>query len=1015
MEPKARELRLLLACGHIVAGEHDAAAIRRILDEGIDWTSFARTALAHGMAAMAGHNLSRVAPEKVPDEILDGLLMHIQQVRRNNAALLSELSRITETLARSGIDAIALKGPALALRAYGDLGLRVFRDLDFLVRDSEMSRTMAILLDLGYRRRMNLTAAQIEVIQRLQGQEFVYNESVGVGVEPHTRLTPSKMALDVDYGGLWRRATRKTLHRRTMLVLTPEDDFIVLAIHGGKELWWNAKWVCDIAVFIDAHPDLDWAAVLDRARAQGCRRMVLLAASLAEASFHTALPERVRTSAHADASLVPLMARILSSWEADKPVGPPSNSRVSLDRLRLHDGVARRLRYVVRTLALPGPDYVAAMPLPKGLRFAYVPLKIADAVASPLTTAVRRALDHAASLKKRLTASHVGFAILLSSGEARRRYRRHEHARLRAQEALTKNPDDAAAWCSLGDALAGLERFAQALDCYDKALASTPESLNVWRRRNIALKALGRDADAEEHPPDPQDGTAWAVRAGFYFSKRRYAEAAAASDRALDFDPRNGAAMRLGVNARLWACDWHRRAEDRQEIMAAFEAGRGLVGPIDFRRMFASERDNFLAAQLWSKAHLPSETPLWSGDRYSHEKIRIAYMSADLRDHVVADTIAGCFEHHDKDRFEITAISLLRDDESRMRRRLESACDRFIDVDDMPDDEAAKTIRQLEIDILVDLNGYAGAHRTGILARRPAPVQVNYLGFPGTTAASFIDYIVADRIVIPEENRRHYTEQIVYLPYSYMPNDDRRRIADKRPSRAEAGLPEKGFVFTCHNDERKIGPEIFAAWMRLLHRVDGAVLWLKSMNPSAVANLRREAKESGVDPDRLVFAPRVPRTEDHLARLGVADLFLDTLPYNAHATACDALWAGLPVVTCRGEAFPGLVGASVLHAVGLPELVTSSLDEYETLAHELARDPARLAALKEKLARNRTRAPLFDTFGHTRDLESAYIRMWERQRAGLPPAGFDVPASRGAAASDGRGVATPDRVPLGAR
>jgi predicted O-linked N-acetylglucosamine transferase (SPINDLY family) len=298
-------------------------------------------------------------------------------------------------------------------------------------------------------------------------------------------------------------------------------------------------------------------------------------------------------------------------------------------------------------------------------------------------------------------------------------------------------------------------------------------------------------------------------------------------------------------------------------------------------------------------------------------------------------------------------------------------------------------LREQEIDIAIDLNGYTGDARTGILSRRPAPVQVNYLGYPGTMGAPFIDYIIADRMVIPEENRVQYSEQIVYMPHAYQANDRRRRVAEKTPSRAEAGLPETGFVFACFNNTHKIGPEIFSIWVRLLQQTEGSVLWLFEDNALAADNLRREAAARGLAPERLVFAPRM-KPPEHLARTRLADLFLDTLPYNAHTTASDALWMGLPVVTCPGKTFPARVAASLLQAIGLPELVTHSLEEYEALARALARDPARLAALKGKLARNRDTEPMFDTARFTRYLESAYTTMWERHQTGLPPEAFAV-------------------------
>jgi predicted O-linked N-acetylglucosamine transferase (SPINDLY family) len=386
------------------------------------------------------------------------------------------------------------------------------------------------------------------------------------------------------------------------------------------------------------------------------------------------------------------------------------------------------------------------------------------------------------------------------------------------------------------------------------------------------------------------------------------------------------------------------------------------------------------------------DKPLWQGERYRHDRIRIAYLSTDFRTHAVASLIVGCFEHHDRRGFETIGVSLQPGDSSELRKRLEAAFDRFIDAREMSDGAVAQILRRLEVDIAVDLNGYTGQIRTGILARRPAPLQVGYLGFAGTMDAPFMDYVLADRIVLPEENQRHYSEKIAYLPHTYMPIDNERRIAESTPTRAEAGLPQRGFVFACLSYAHKIAPEMFAVWMRLLRSVDGSVLWLRSANATAAGNLRREARNRGVSPDRLIFAPPVPREDDYLARLRLADLFLDTLPYNAHATACDALWAGLPLVTCAGRSFHSRVAASLLHAAGLPELVTSSLEGYEETARALATEPVRLAAVRSKLLRHRDTSPLFDTARMARDLEAAYAAMWQRHQSGEPPASFDVSA-----------------------
>jgi predicted O-linked N-acetylglucosamine transferase (SPINDLY family) len=330
-----------------------------------------------------------------------------------------------------------------------------------------------------------------------------------------------------------------------------------------------------------------------------------------------------------------------------------------------------------------------------------------------------------------------------------------------------------------------------------------------------------------------------------------------------------------------------------------------------------------------------------------------------------------------------------------LRQRVERAFARVIDVAGINDAEAAAMIRRLEIDIAVDLMGYTNGSRTSILALRPVPIQVNYLGYPATMGADFIDYIIADSTTIPKDDFAFYSEKVVWLPDTFQVNDRKRAIADATPSRHDCGLPEGGFVFCCFNNSYKIRPAEFDIWMRLLKSIDGSVLWLREQHPSTTANLQREAERCGVAAGRLIFAPRAQGMADHLARLRLADLFLDTLPYNAHTTASDALWAGLPVLTCRGATFAGRVAASVLQAVGLPELIASSPAEYEEQALRLARDPVALAALKSKLLRNRDTYPLFDTDRFTRHIEAAYRAMYERLQRGEPPRPIAIDAVDG--------------------
>jgi predicted O-linked N-acetylglucosamine transferase (SPINDLY family) len=359
-------------------------------------------------------------------------------------------------------------------------------------------------------------------------------------------------------------------------------------------------------------------------------------------------------------------------------------------------------------------------------------------------------------------------------------------------------------------------------------------------------------------------------------------------------------------------------------------------------------------------------------------------------------------ERHDRERFEVFGYALCDDDGSGVRRRLEKGFDRFVDIADSDPATAAAHIRADDIDILIDLKGNTQHARTQIPATRPAPLQVGFLVYPGTSGADYIDYMIADSIVAPFDQQPYFSERIVHLPGCYQPNDRQRPIASPGPSRVDCNLPEGSFVFCCFNNNFKIVPAIFDRWMRLLRAVPNSVLWLIATNRFVVENLRREAIARGVAAERLVFAPPIPLPE-HLARHRHADLFLDTLPYNAHTTASDALWAGLPVLTCRGATFAGRVAASLLHAVGLPELVTDSLDHYERLAFELATDAARLAAMRHRLLVNRRTAPLFDGGAFASGLEAAYEIMWRRHRQGLPPAAFSVSSDLGKSAYPGIG------------
>jgi predicted O-linked N-acetylglucosamine transferase (SPINDLY family) len=558
-------------------------------------------------------------------------------------------------------------------------------------------------------------------------------------------------------------------------------------------------------------------------------------------------------------------------------------------------------------------------------------------------------------------------------------------------QALAINPAMLEAWNNRGNVLSELGRHQDAVASYDKVIAARPDAVEAWINRGTALIALRRFDEAlasyeRASRLDPSRVDALAGRANALFEAKDYERAAKAYETVLARNPDYAFARGNLAFSRLYCCDWSSLAADRAFIAVAVRAGKRVVNPFQAIALLDSPADLKDCAAIWSATKYPPAAARSSREPYDHAKIRVAYLSADFNGHAVATLMAGVWDRHDKSRFETTAISYVDSNGSAMRRRVERAFDHVIDVAGKSDEDVAASIRKMEIDIVVDLMGYTGECRPGILAHRPAPIQVNVLGFPGTMGAPYVDCIIADPIVLPDNHRLHYSERVVHLPHSYLPADSTRPVAARKPIRAEAGLPENGFVFCSFNNSYKLSPDIFAVWMRMLGAVEGSVLWLPQMNAAAVRNLCREAGARGVPEQRLVFAPFVANDEDHVARLSLADLFLDTLPYNAHSTAVDALWAGVPVLTMRGTAFAGRVAASVLSAAGLPELITDTIETYESLALKLAHEPQTLADIKAKLARNRETCALFDTARYTRDLETAFTQMLQRHRDGQPPA-----------------------------
>jgi len=522
------------------------------------------------------------------------------------------------------------------------------------------------------------------------------------------------------------------------------------------------------------------------------------------------------------------------------------------------------------------------------------------------------------------------------------------------QAAIRLDPAASDAQVNLGNALLDVGQPREALEAYDRAIAINPGPA-AWNGRGNALAVL-----------------------------QRWAEAGEAYDRTLAIDPSYPAALGQRLYVRTKLCDWRDYDDARRTILEGVRAGGLPTMPFALLAVSESAADEKTCAGTYARKHLSAPRVAPPAPQPA-DRIRIGYFSADFHRHATAHLMAEVFELHDRDAFEVTAFSFGRQGaEDAMRRRLVPAFERFFDVAAMDDGAIADLARGLGLDIAVDLKGFTQEARAGIFLRRAAPVQVNYLGYPGTMGAPFMDYLIADPVVIPPEARDDYAEKIACLPGSYQPNDRRRPQPPATTSRADHGLPQGGFVFGCFNNNYKVTPDVFAVWMRLLRQTEGSVLWLFREDPAAEGNLRRAAAGHGIDPSRLAFAPPVS-TEAHLERLRHMDLFLDTSPYNAHTTGSDSLWMGTPMVTMLGATFAGRVGASLLTAVDLPELVTRSWAEYEDLALALALDPGRLADLRRRLAEGQLQKRLFDAPRFTRDLEALYRAMHDRRLADEPP------------------------------
>ncbi len=582
---------------------------------------------------------------------------------------------------------------------------------------------------------------------------------------------------------------------------------------------------------------------------------------------------------------------------------------------------------------------------------------------------------------------------LVNLGRVLRLQGRTSEALASLEQAVALSPQSPAALTNLGFVLTDLGRRAEALQCLHRAVALEPglaEAHHGLGRvlldaadTSAALASLQRAVNLKPTLVEARLSLATSL-----VLLQRLPEAQIELERVLEGRPNDPDALAELLNCSQRMCDWP-RVERALKCLRSAPGGISRATPFALMGVCDLPEEHLEAARTRAQALTRDHIALPGPITRTRGKIRLAYVSGDFHTHATSFLIAELLELHDRSGFDVLGASFDQDDESPLRRRVLGAFAECLDARNKSDADVVAWLREREVDIAIDLKGYTAYSRPGIFARRPAPVQVSYLGYPGTMAAPFIDYIIADPLVIPDAEQSFYTEKIAYLPNSYQANDRRRQLAARTPSRAEAGLPDDAFVFCCFNNNWKITAPVFDIWMRLLASVPGSVLWLLEDNRWALESLRREATARGVAPERLIFASRAAN-EIHLARLRLADLFLDTLPYNAHTTASDALWAGLPVVTCAGRSFASRVAASLLHAAGVSQLVTHSLVEYAALAVELARSPSRLGALRVRLTAQRERLPLFDTPVFCRDLEMAYRHMWLWHCQGRVPETFAV-------------------------
>jgi predicted O-linked N-acetylglucosamine transferase (SPINDLY family) len=557
-------------------------------------------------------------------------------------------------------------------------------------------------------------------------------------------------------------------------------------------------------------------------------------------------------------------------------------------------------------------------------------------------------------------------------------------------KAIELRSDYAETYSNRGNALQELKQLDAALASYDKAIELRPDYAEAYSNRGLALQELKQfDAALANYDKAIELKSDYAVayyNRGVTLQKLKQLDAALVNyDKAIELKPDYDYLFGNRLHLKMHLCDWQEFERNVSELSLKIQGNFKASTCFPLIALPIGLADQRKSAEICNTDQNPPMSSLGPIIKRSTQlKIRLGYYSADFHNHATTYLMAELFERHDTEKFELIAFSYGPNNNDEMQVRVSQAFDQFINVAAMSDKAIAQLSRELGIDIAIDLKGLTHENRLGIFSFKAASIQVSYLGYPGTLGVDYIDYLIADKTLIPAQSQQHYSEKIVYLPNSYQVNDRQRVIAPTQFTKQELGLPQEAFVFCCFNNNYKITPDVFDSWVRILKAVDASVLWLFEDNPTASMNLHKEAALRGLDPTRLVFAKRMDMPE-HLARHRFADLFLDTLPYNAHTTASDALWVGLPVLTCIGESLASRVAASLLNAIELPELVTETLIDYEALAIELATNPAKLKDIKNKLERNRLTTPLFDTTVFTKNIEAAYTKMYERYQADLLP------------------------------